>query len=113
MTPQIIGSKKSRGFRACERYCRERQLSYQHRDPIEKPLSPGELEAILRFVREPADLIDTTAKAYTAKGLAWMDYDPVEEIQENPALLRTPIVRSDAGIAVDPDVATLDHLFER
>ena len=71
------------------------------------------MDAILSFVREPTDLIDTTSKAYGAKGLQWMDYDPVEEIQENPALLRTPIVRTDAGTAVDPDVATLDRLFER
>lgn len=111
MTPQLIGTKKSKGFRRCERYCKERSIPFQPRDPLEKPLSTGEIESILRGVDDPRDLIDTEARAYRSKGLAWMDYDPLEEIMEEPELLRQPIVRTDHGVAIDPDATVLDRLF--
>ena len=46
------------------------------------------------------NLIDQSAKAYRSRGLAFMDFDPVAELTENPALLRTPIVRSGRLIVV-------------
>jgi len=107
MVPQIIGTKKSKGFRACERYCKERGIAFQHRDPVEKPLSDGELESILRGAGDPQELIDTSSKAYRERRLAWIDYDPLEELRETPALLRQPILRTDRGVAIDPDTETL------
>jgi len=117
MTPQIIGTKKSREFRSCERYCRERGIAFQHRDPLEKPLSDGELESIMSGGIggdiTPEDLIDSDSRAFRNKGLAYMDYDPIEELREEPALLRQPIVRTDKGAAVQPDSTVLAKLFGR
>ena len=112
MTPQIIGTKKSKSFRACVRYCKERGIEFQERDPIEKPLSEGELAAITAAV--PAEeIVDTESKTYKTRGLAWMEYDPVEEVAEDASLLRQPIVRTDAGVVIQPDVADLDAVFGR
>ncbi|MFW5644076.1 MAG: arsenate reductase family protein [Alkalispirochaeta sp.] len=111
MVPQIIGTKKSKGFRACERYCKERGITVQYRDPFENPLSDGEVESILREIGDPQLLIDTTSKAYRARGLAWIDYDPVEELRETPTLLRLPILRTDNGVAIAPDAETLSRFL--
>lgn len=113
MTPQLIGTKKSSGFRRCERYCRDRRIDYQHRDPIAKPLSSGELELIARAVGGYQALIDENSGAYATRGLAYMDFDPREELTETPELLRLPIVRTDRGLAIDPDDRELDRLFGR
>ena len=111
MVPQIIGTKRSKHFRACERYCRERAISYQHRDPIEKPLSVGEIRSIIERGIDPTELIDPDSKRYKERGMAWLDYDPVEEVCADPHLLRQPIVRTDEGVAIDPDRRRLDELF--
>ena len=113
MIPQLIGNRKSRAFRACERYCKERNIDFQTRDPKEKPLGPRELETIIAAVASPDELIDQESQAYRKRGLAWMEYDPVEEIVDDPSLMRQPIVRTDRGIAVDPDTSDLDRLFGR
>lgn len=113
MTPQLIGNPKSRAVRACERYCRERGLEYQTRDPGEKPLGPRELDALLSAVGDPQDLIDTESRPYRDRGLAWQDFDPREELLEDARLLVQPIVRTDRGVAIRPDTAELDRLFGR
>lgn len=113
MTPQLIGTKKTTGFRRCERYCRERRIEFQHRDPIAKPLSQGELERIAGAVGGYGFLIDEDSTEYTRRGLAYMDYDAREELTETPGLLHLPIVRTDRGIAIDPDDRELDRLFGR
>ncbi|MFA7567679.1 MAG: glutaredoxin [Alkalispirochaeta sp.] len=113
MTPQIIGTKKSAAFRSCERYCRERGIAFQHRDPLDKPLSDGEIQSVLQAGFQPEDLIDTESAIFSKKGLAWMDYDPLVELRENPGLLKQPVVRTDRGVSLQPDRKELDRLFGR
>ena len=111
MTTQIIGTKKSSDYRRCIRFCRERQISFQERDHREKPLSPTELEKVARDCGGYAALIDEESAVYRKRGLAWMEYDPREELLEDPTLLRVPIVRSDRGAAVVPDETMLRELL--
>lgn len=111
MTPQLIGNKKSRSFRAVVRFCKERSISFQARDPLEKPLSPGELDAVAQACGGFEALMDREGSAFKKRGLAWMEYDAREELLERPELLRTPILRSDEGVAVDPDGAALERLL--
>jgi arsenate reductase-like glutaredoxin family protein len=113
MIPQLIGTKKTQAFRACERYCKERRLEFQTRDPQEKPLGRRELEAIATAVGDMEALIDTESSAYRKRGLAWMEYDPLEELMEHPELLRLPVVRTDLGVEIAPDRAALERLFPR
>ncbi len=111
MTPQIIGSRKSASYRACIRYCRERSITCQERDPADAPLSPGELDSIASRCGGFRELLDEESAAYKKRGLQWMDFDPREELLQTPALLRGPIVRTDKGVAVDPDGKKLEELF--
>lgn len=111
MTPQIIGTKKNRGVRAAERFCRERRIAYQLVDIAVRPPGPAELERIAQAAGGFEALIDTDSAVYKKRKMAYLDFDAAEEIAGHPELLRQPIVRSDAGIAVEPDLATLRRLF--
>lgn len=113
VTPQIIGNAKSKGTRACERYCKERGLQYQLRDPADKALGRRELETLARGVGDAAALLDAAGTTYAKRGLAYMEFDAFEELERDPALLRQPIVRTAAGVAIEPTVAELDRLFGR
>ena len=113
MIPQIIGTKRSNGFRRCERYCRERRIEYQSRDPIGTPLCENELEKIASSVGGAEQLIDEESPRFSKLGLAYMEYDTMEELMEHPELLKTPIVRTDVGVAINPDPSELDRLFVR
>jgi arsenate reductase len=111
MVPQLIGNRKSRAFRGCERFFRERGIDYQVRDPMERPLGRREIEAIAAGVGGTEELLDTEGVAYRDRGMAWMDYDLMDELLEHPELLRMPIVRGDKGVAIRPDIAALSSLF--
>lgn len=75
------------------RFFKERNVSYHFLDLNEKPLSRGELTKVAQKLGGE-NIIDRESRAFKAKGLAWMDYDPLEEIMENNALLKTPVVRN-------------------
>ncbi len=111
MTPQIIGSRKSAAYRRCERYFKDRRIAFQGRDLNQNPLSPTELDRIADACGGYQALLDENSKEYIRRGMAWMEVDPREELLENPLLLRTPIVRTDGGISIDPDDTTLKELL--
>lgn len=105
MNIQIIGTKKNKDTRAAERFFKERRVPYQFVDLSERALSSGELHNITRTVNAE-ELIDPESKEYKKRGLAYMEYDVLEEIMENPLLLKQPIVRcgKDAGVGYAPDM---------
>ncbi|SIQ06147.1 Arsenate reductase, glutaredoxin family [Alkalispirochaeta americana] len=111
MIPQIIGTKKSAAFRRCLRFCKERGITVQERDLYAQPLQPGELDTIAAGCGGMEALIDTDSKSYRQRGFAWMDYDPREELLEDPGLLRQPLVRCDRGVCLDPGEAELKKLL--
>lgn len=101
---QIIGTKKCRETQKTERYFKERGYSYHFVDLNERALSSGELSSIIAAVGADG-LIDTESKYYKKKGMAYMEFDPVEELEEHPDLMVTPIVRNGrrAVIGFNPD----------
>ena len=105
MNIQIMGTKKNQDTRKAERWFKERNISFQTRHLDEKGISPRELEGVIRAVGVD-ELIDSSGKAYKDRGLAWMDYDPAEEILENPLLMKLPVVRngSQATAGYAPEV---------
>lgn len=111
MIPQIIGTKKSSAYRACVRFCKERGITFQERNPEEKPLSPTELDRIAHACGGYNELVDTESKTYRSRKLAWIDYDSREELLETPALLRSPIVRTDNGVTIVTETPDLESLF--
>jgi arsenate reductase (glutaredoxin) len=104
MALQIFGTRKCSITRKAERFFKERGVLYQFVDLAEKGISPGELRAVSRAVGRDS-LIDTEGALFRAKGLAYIDYDPEEEVLKDPLLLRTPIVRHSArsSIGFDPE----------
>ncbi|MBB6481277.1 arsenate reductase family protein [Spirochaeta isovalerica] len=105
MNIQIIGTKKCSDTKKAMRFFKERNVSYHFLDLGEKPLSRGELIKIAQKLGGD-NLIDTQSKAYKDKGLAWMDYDAVEEVMENNLLLKTPVVRNGNEVTAGIDQKT-------
>ena len=104
MVIQIFGTRKCPDTRKAERFFRERGISFQFIDLAEKGISRGELASVAAAVGQDA-LIDSDSKRFKDRGLAYQEYDPVEEALADPLLLKTPIVRSGrkAVIGYQPD----------
>ncbi|WP_028973341.1 arsenate reductase family protein [Spirochaeta cellobiosiphila] len=93
MSIQIMGTKKCKDTQKALRYFKERGVQVHFRDLNDKALSKGELDKICQKIKAQ-DLIDESSSFYKKKGLAYMEYDPREELLEHPDLVKTPIVRS-------------------
>ena len=92
MSMQIYGTKKCSRTKKAERFFRDRGISYHFVDLSERGLSAGELENIRRGSGGES-LIDTGSPAYKKRGMSHMEFDETEELQADPLLLRTPVVR--------------------
>lgn len=99
---QIYGRRKCADTRKAERFFRERRVPYQYVDIDLKRPGARELE-LFASVLGADELIDTESKRYRSRGLAYMEFDAVSEIAEDPALLRTPIVRLGREVSIGPD----------
>ena len=99
---QIYGTKKCTKTKKAERFFRDRGISYHFVDLAERAPSRGELENI-RQKSAGESLIDTESAAYKKKGMSYIEYDEIEELLENPLLLRTPIVREGAVVIIGDD----------
>ena len=108
---QIYGRKKCKDTKKAERFFKERAIPIQSIDLDVKAPGPRELELFAQAVGAE-ELIDTEGKKFRARGLAYMEYDPLEEIAEDPALLRTPIVREGREVAVGADETFWKQLAE-
>ena len=105
MNIQIIGTKKCNETRKAVRFFQERGQKAHFVDLNERPLSPGELDGVLR--KFPAEeLIDPESASYKKRGLAWMEYNPREELLEDPGLMKTPVVRSEGRVTLGYDPET-------
>ncbi|WP_319477648.1 glutaredoxin [Marispirochaeta aestuarii] len=93
MTIQIFGTKKCKDTQKAVRFFKERGITPHQVDLREKGISPGELSNIARAVGRD-NLVDPESRAYKDKGMAYMEFDPEEEVLENPLLLKTPVVRN-------------------
>ncbi len=102
MNIQIIGTKKCSDTKKAQRFFKERSVKFHFLDLNEKPLSKGELTKITAKIGKD-NIIDTESKEYKKKGLAWMDFDPVEEVLENNQLLKTPVIRNGNEVTVGYD----------
>ena len=101
---QVIGTAKCRDTKKCRLWFDQRGLSYHFVDVAKKPLSPGELKAIAAKNGWEA-MLDKDGKAWAKKQLEWKEFDPEEELSDEPLLLKTPVVREGATaiIGYDPD----------
>ncbi len=108
---QIYGIEKCPATRKARRFFQERGLSFHFVDLTRKGPSRGELENIKRGAGG-ADLIDDGGAAFAKRGLAYMDYDDIEEILADPLLLRRPVVREGGRCVLGDDPAGWKALAE-
>ena len=105
MNIQIFGKSKCFDTKKAERYFMERRIKFQRIDLIGVGLSRGEFNSVKSAVGLNA-LIDS--KSPDAAILTYLAYDAdrEEKLFENPALMKTPIVRNGkkATVGYCPDV---------
>lgn len=93
MNIQIFGKSKCFDTKKAERFFKERGVKFQSVDLPSKGMSKRELESVLRAVGGVEQLLDE--KHPDAALVKYLLPDAqFEKLLENPALLRTPIVRN-------------------
>jgi len=102
---QIFGIKGSQATRAAERFFKERGVAIHFVDLKKKPMSAGEIR---RFVEKFGlnGLVDSESKAWVDGGLKYLKLSESEllsKIEQDPGLLRLPLVRGGNKIAIGPD----------
>ena len=105
---QIFGVKNSQETRAAERFFKERRAEIHMVDLKQKPLATGEIKRFIdRFGL--AGLLDTEGKAYVDAGLKYIkhsDAGMLQRIEQEPKLLRLPLIRSGKLLSVGHDEET-------
>ena len=105
MNIQIFGKSKCFDTKKAERYFKERGVKFQSIDLPRYGMSPRELESVVSCVGLE-NLIDPNARdADVVKYLAF-DRDKLGKLMEDPALIKTPVVRNGkrATVGYCPDV---------
>lgn len=102
---QIFGVKSSQATRAAERFFKERRAEIHLVDLKQKPMAAGEIK---RFVDRfgLTGLLDTEGKIYVDAGLKYIkntDAGLLHRIEQEPKLLRLPLVRSGKLLSVGHD----------
>jgi len=102
---QIFGLKNSPATRAAERFFKERRVTIHFVDLKQKPMSPGEIRRFTdRFTL--SGIVDIEGKAWIDAGLKYMkmaDSELLAKIEQQPALLRLPLVRCSNLLSIGHD----------
>lgn len=93
MNIQIFGKTKCFDTKKAERYFKERKIKFQRIDLISIGMSKGEFTSIRSAVGLGAMIDDKAAGAEIISYLAY-DADKEAKLLENPAFIKTPIVRN-------------------
>ena len=105
MNIQIFGKSKCFETKKAERYFKERRVKYQSIDILRYGMSKGEFGSVKAVVGLNA-MMDLEAK--DAEILKYLAHETAKEdkLIENPALIKTPIVRNGkkATVGYCPDV---------
>lgn len=96
MNIQIFGKGKCFDTKKAERYFKERRIPYQYVDLLRYGLSGKEFDSVLRAIGGIDNLIDWDSKSPEVTLMRYMDDKMAKEdkVFDNPALMRTPIVRN-------------------
>lgn len=96
MNIQVFGKSKCFDTKKAERYFKERRIKYQYIDLLRYGLSGKEFDSVLRAVGGVDHLIDWESKDPQITLMKYMDDQRAKEdkIFDEPALMRTPIVRN-------------------
>jgi arsenate reductase len=102
---QIFGIKNSQATRAAERFFKERRVGIHFVDLTKKPMAPAEIK---RFVDRfgLAALLDTEGKSWIDAGLKYLkvsDIEMLRRIENDPKLLRLPLIRGGNRLSAGHD----------
>lgn len=108
MAIQIFGKSKCFDTKKAERWFKERRVGFQRIDLLKYGMSGGEFHSVLRAVGGCDGLFDPGAKGEDADLYRHLAGDDAKEelLFDNPALMKTPVVRngSRATVGYCPDV---------
>lgn len=102
---QVFGRRDSADTRRALRFFRERRAELSFVDIAVRAPAPTELRRFSSRLGAQA-LLDQEGRAYREAGLAYMrmaDDEIIERLVAEPRLLRLPLVRLGANVAVGPD----------
>ncbi len=108
---QIIGRMKCRDTKKCRLWFDQRGIKYHFVDLEKRDLSQGEWQAVATG-RNWDDLIDRSGKAWEKHQLAWKDYNPRDELMDDSALLKTPVLREGRMVAVGYDPGAWEKVLQ-
>ena len=99
---QIFGKAKCFDTKKAQRYFKERGIKYQFVDLDKYGISRGEYQSVKSAVGGMSALIDEGSKEYESLGIKYLagQNDVEEKLLENPAVLKTPIVRNGKAATV-------------
>jgi len=93
MNIQIFGKSKCFDTKKAERYFKERRIKFQRIDLASAGMSRGELTSVKAAVGLASMIDDAAPGAEVLRYLAY-DADREEKLFENPAFIKTPVVRN-------------------
>jgi arsenate reductase len=93
MNIQIFGKSKCFDTKKAERYFKERRIKYQYIDILRYGMSKGEMNSVKQAVGLDS-MIDEKAKDAELFRYLARDEDKMSELFENPAFMKTPVVRN-------------------
>ena len=112
---QIFGLKDSQATRAAERFFKERRVVIQFVDLKRKPMAPGEIKRFIdRFGL--ARLLDSDGAAYIDAGLKYLklsDSELLGRIEQDPRLLRLPLIRAANRMSIGHDEDSWKEIARR
>lgn len=105
MNIQIFGKSKCFDTKKAERFFKERKISFQYIDILDKGLSKGEYRSVSQAVGGFDNLVDKKSKDYYLIEYIGPE-QKVDKLMEMTKLYKTPIVRNgkQATIGYQPDV---------
>jgi len=111
---QIFGTKKCRDSQKAVRFFKERRTRIHFVDLLQRAASPGELRRFEQKFGAEA-LLDREGKRFRDRGLhvAHLTQSRVMTLlEEDPLLLRTPLVRAGSRLAIGSDVEGWNRMME-
>ena len=102
MNIQIFGKSKCFDTKKAERWFKERRVGFQSVDLLRYGMSGGEFDSVLRAVGGVDKLVDWDKKSPEIDLLRYLGDERAREdkLFENPALMKTPVVRNDRQATV-------------
>lgn len=104
MNVQVFGTRKCRDTRAALRFFAERRIKVHFVDLNIRAASQGELGRFAQKFGVEA-LIDRDSRRFAELGLGVGSYSEsrwLERLEQEPRLLRTPLVRNESQLTVGP-----------